>query len=61
MDDELLEAMRRETILFTRAIVREDRSVLDFVDGRFSYREWAVGAALRHCRCDRVRSSSGWS
>lgn len=37
VDDELLDAMRRETLLFARAIVREDRSVLDFLDGRFSF------------------------
>jgi len=36
-DDELLEAMRRETFLFARAILREDRSLLDFIDGRFTY------------------------
>jgi PAS domain-containing protein len=29
--------MRRETELFTRAIIHEDRSVLDFLDGRFTY------------------------
>ena len=37
VDDELLEAMRRETILFTREILREDRSVVEFLDGRFTY------------------------
>ncbi|MDQ6705867.1 MAG: DUF1592 domain-containing protein, partial [Acidobacteriota bacterium] len=37
VDDELLHAMRRETFLFARAIMREDRSVLDFIDGRFSF------------------------
>ncbi len=37
VDDELLDAMRLETELFTRAIVREDRSVLDFIDGPFSF------------------------
>ena len=45
VDDELLEAMRRETILFTRAILREDRSVLDFLDGQFTYLN---GALARH-------------
>jgi hypothetical protein len=45
VDDELLEAMRRETILFTRAILREDRSVLDFLDGRFSF---VNGPLARH-------------
>ena len=37
VDDELLDAMRLETELFTRAIVREDRSVLDFLDAPFSF------------------------
>jgi hypothetical protein len=37
VDDELLDAMRRETSLFARAIMREDRSVLDFIDGRYSF------------------------
>src|SRR5579884_1823032 len=37
VDDELLDAMRRETMLFSSAIIREDRSVLDFLDARFTY------------------------
>ena len=37
VDDELLDAMRRETSLFAKAILQEDRSVLDFIDGRFSF------------------------
>jgi len=37
VDDELIDAMRRETSLFARAIMREDRSVLDFIDGRFTF------------------------
>jgi hypothetical protein len=37
VDDELLDAMRRETTLFSRGIMREDRSVLDFIDARFTY------------------------
>jgi hypothetical protein len=37
VDDELLDAMRRETTLFTRAIMQEDRSVLDFLDGCFTF------------------------
>ncbi len=37
VDDELLDAMRRETTLFSRAIMREDRSVLDFLDGCFTF------------------------
>src|SRR5262249_22241562 len=37
VDDELIEAMRRETLLFARAVMREDRSILDFIGGRFCY------------------------
>jgi hypothetical protein len=36
-DDELKTAMRRETELFAESIVREDRSVLDFLTGRFTF------------------------
>jgi hypothetical protein len=37
VDDELLDAMRQETLLFVGAVIREDRSILDFVDGRFTF------------------------
>jgi hypothetical protein len=37
VDDELLSYMRKETLLFTGEIFREDRSLLDFVDGNFTY------------------------
>jgi hypothetical protein len=37
VDDELLDAMRRETSLFVDAVIREDRSVLDFVDAPFTF------------------------
>ncbi len=36
-DAELKSAMRRETELFAAAIIREDRSVLDFLGGRFTF------------------------
>lgn len=36
-DDELRADMRRETELFFEALVREDRSILDFIDGKFTY------------------------
>ncbi|MBY0508298.1 MAG: DUF1592 domain-containing protein [Bryobacteraceae bacterium] len=36
-DTELRESLGRETELFFEAVVREDRSVLDFLDGPFSY------------------------
>jgi hypothetical protein len=44
VDDELLDAMRRETELFTREIVRENRSLLDFLDGKFTW----VNGPLAH-------------
>jgi hypothetical protein len=37
VDDELLEGMRRETRLFINAVFRENRSILDFIDGRFTF------------------------
>ncbi len=36
-DDELRGDMRRETEMFFQAVMREDRSILDFIDGRFTY------------------------
>jgi hypothetical protein len=36
-DAELREDMRTETEMFFEAIVKEDRSILDFIDGPFSY------------------------
>jgi len=44
-DDELMDSMRTETSLFTRAVLHEDRSVLDFLDGRFSF---VNGILARH-------------
>ncbi|TDI23164.1 MAG: DUF1592 domain-containing protein [Acidobacteria bacterium] len=37
VDDELRHAMRRETELFVDAIIRENRSVLDFLDAPFTF------------------------
>jgi Protein of unknown function (DUF1592)/Protein of unknown function (DUF1588)/Protein of unknown function (DUF1587)/Protein of unknown function (DUF1585)/Protein of unknown function (DUF1595) len=36
-DDELRAAMAQETTLFFEAIVNEDRSILDFIDGDFTF------------------------
>ncbi len=36
-DDELLDAMKRETNLFVEAVFRENRSILDFIDAPFTY------------------------
>jgi cytochrome c553 len=37
VDDELLVAMRRETLLFVGEIFRQDRSLLDLIDGKFTW------------------------
>jgi len=36
-DADLKEAMRRETQLFFSSVLREDRPILDFLDGKFSF------------------------
>ena len=36
-EDYLRYSMRRETELFVENIIREDRSILDFIDGRYSF------------------------
>jgi len=36
-DEELRETMRKETILFFDAVARENRPILDFLDGRFTF------------------------
>jgi hypothetical protein len=36
-DDELIESMRKESLLFATAMLKENRSILDFLDGKFSY------------------------
>lgn len=37
VDDELLDAMRKETNLFVKEMIREDHSILDFIDAPFTY------------------------
>lgn len=37
VDDELLDAMKRETGMFVEAVIREDRSILDFIDAPFTF------------------------
>ena len=37
VDDELLGDMRRETRMFMDAVFRENRSIMDFIDGRFTF------------------------
>jgi hypothetical protein len=45
VDDELLDDMRQETSLFVQTIIREDRSVLDFLDAPFTF---VNGILARH-------------
>lgn len=44
-DDELLDAMKRETSLFVETVIREDRSILDFINGPFTF---VNGPLARH-------------
>jgi hypothetical protein len=45
VDEELLDFMEQETKLFAQAVIREDRSVLDFLNAKFVY---VNGALARH-------------
>jgi mono/diheme cytochrome c family protein len=36
-DENLRQAMKEETRLFFEAVIREDRSILDFIDGKFTF------------------------
>jgi mono/diheme cytochrome c family protein len=45
VDDELLDAMRTETMKFVETIIKEDRSLLDFIDAPFT---WVNGPLARH-------------
>jgi hypothetical protein len=45
VDDELLDAMRKETSMFVDAIIKEDRSLLDFIDAPFTF---VNGPLARH-------------
>jgi hypothetical protein len=45
VDDELLDAMRTETMMFVDAIIKEDRSLLDFIDAPFTF---VNGPLARH-------------
>ena len=45
VDDELLDDMRQETSMFVQAVIKEDRSVLDFLDAPFTF---VNGILARH-------------
>jgi hypothetical protein len=45
VDDELLDAMRKETMMFVEAIIKEDRSLIDFIDAPFTF---VNGPLARH-------------
>jgi mono/diheme cytochrome c family protein len=52
VDDELMEAMHRESTLFFSEIMREDRSVLDFLDAKFA---WLNGPLANHYGIEGVK------
>src|SRR5690348_6041568 len=37
VDDELFDDMRKETSLFAETVIKEDRSVVDFIDAPFTF------------------------
>lgn len=45
VDDELIDAMRKETSMFVEAIIKEDRSLLDFIDAKYTF---VNGPLARH-------------
>jgi hypothetical protein len=45
VDDELIDAMRTETLKFVETIIKEDRSLIDFIDAPFT---WVNGPLARH-------------
>ena len=45
VDDELLDSMRKETSMFVDTIIKEDRSLLDFIDAPFTF---VNGPLARH-------------
>ena len=45
VDDELIDAMRKETAMFMEAIIKEDRSILDIIDAPFTF---VNGPLARH-------------
>tara|TARA_B100000482_G_scaffold80090_1_gene57113 strand:- start:1139 stop:2299 length:1161 start_codon:yes stop_codon:yes gene_type:complete len=51
-NDSLREAMKRETELFFAALIREDRSVLEFIDSDFTYLNERLA---KHYRIDGVK------
>ena len=53
-NDELRRAMFEEPIRFFVDLVRNDRSVLEFLDGEPHVRQPGPGPALRHARCPAV-------
>ena len=60
--DSLRAAMMRETELFIGEIIREDRSVLDLIDGNFTYlnetlaRHYGIGVSARGQAGEGVRN-----
>ena len=61
VDDELLDAMRQETLMFVDAVVKEDRSILDFIDGKFTFVNGFAGATYGIKGVDGEQSAWRWT
>ncbi len=53
--------MRRETALFVEAVIREDRSVLDFIDAPFTYLNGPLARHYGIAGLSTAKSSAAWS
>ena len=60
-NDYLRMSMKQETELFFEHILRDDRSILDFLDGRLHVPQRSAGAVLRHPRRQGPRVPQGRS
>ena len=50
--------MRRETELFVEHVIREDRSILDFIDGRYTFVNERLAQHYGIANVTRARSSA---
>ena len=58
-DQYLRQSMRKETELFFDRIVREDRSILDFIDGDYTFLNQRMGRVLQYSRHYRTGIQTG--
>ena len=54
-DSDVRAAMQREAELFFESVIKDNRSVLDFIDARYTFRQRASGQVLRPEGCQRRR------